>query len=581
MTLSFKRYSALFMTYLKVQWRRVCLLFVLLFTGLGLSLVNPLILQKFIDTASTGNQSSSLLLIAVWFLVVATLRQGVAVADTYVAENISLTTTNRLRADLMLHCLLLDSAFHTKHTPGELIERVDGDVSLLGNFFSRFVGALLGNALLMLGVLVMLYHIDWRVGAVITLFVVISLLILASFRNLAAPHWEKVRQASAELFGFLEERLSSTEDIRSSGAVTYMIYGLAALSRNLLRRNVVALQISFSTWGSTIILFAIGTAISLAMGIYLFSLHAITIGTVYLIYSFVTLLNDPIEQIIQQVRDLQQVSGSLNRVLGLLDIQGTIEDGEGAELPAGPLPVALRDVSFQYVEDVPVLKHIQLELQPGQVLGLLGRTGSGKSTLTRLLVRLYDPLAGQVELGGNDVRKLRLDDLRSRVGMVTQDVHILHTTVRNNLTLFDPAIPDQKIIDALEDLGLGSWFQALPDGLNTKLAPGGTGLSAGEAQLFAFARVFLKDPGLVILDEASSRLDPVTERLLEHAIDKLLAGRTGIIIAHRLATVQRAHSIMILENGVCCEYGPRESLASDPESRFASLLRVGLEEVLA
>lgn len=174
-----------------------------------------------------------------------------------------------------------------------------------------------------------------------------------------------------------------------------------------------------------------------------------------------------------------------------------------------------------------------------------------------------------------------LGDLRKRIGMVTQDVHVLHTTVRNNLTLFDAGIADEKIIQALADLGLEAWYKSLPQGLNTKLAPGGSGLSAGEAQLLSFARVFLKDPGLVILDEASSRLDPVTERLLERAIDKLLERRTGIIIAHRLATVQRANTIMILENGHCCEYGQREMLASDPDTRFARLLRTGLEEVLA
>jgi ATP-binding cassette subfamily B protein len=154
---------------------------------------------------------------------------------------------------------------------------------------------------------------------------------------------------------------------------------------------------------------------------------------------------------------------------------------------------------------------------------------------------------------------------------------VLNTTVRNNLTLFDPAISDERIVRALADLGLESWYRALPEGLETKLAPGHSGLSAGEAQLLSFARVFLKNPGLVILDEASSRLDPATENLLERAIDTLLEGRTAIIIAHRLATVQRADTIMVLEQGCCCEYGPRADLANDPGTHFARLLRTGLE----
>ena len=163
---------------------------------------------------------------------------------------------------------------------------------------------------------------------------------------------------------------------------------------------------------------------------------------------------------------------------------------------------------------------------------------------------------------------------------MTQDVQLFHATLRDNLTLFDERIADQEIEATLRDLGLGAWYAALPDGLDTTLAAGG-GLSAGEAQLLAFARVFLRDPGLVVLDEASSRLDPATERLIERAIDKLLRNRTAIIIAHRLATVERADQIMILERGQMLEHGARAALVTDPDSRFARLLQVGMEEVLA
>ncbi len=171
-------------------------------------------------------------------------------------------------------------------------------------------------------------------------------------------------------------------------------------------------------------------------------------------------------------------------------------------------------------------------------------------------------------------------DLRRHIGMVTQDVQLFAATVRDNLTLFDPDIPDARVLEVLRDLGLYGWFQSLPSGLDTELGSAGGGLSAGQAQLLAFARVFLKDPGLVILDEASSRLDPATEQLIERAVDKLLRGRTGIIIAHRLPTVQRADEIVILEEGEILERGPRALLASDPDSHFAHLLRTGLEEVL-
>jgi ABC-type multidrug transport system fused ATPase/permease subunit len=211
----------------------------------------------------------------------------------------------------------------------------------------------------------------------------------------------------------------------------------------------------------------------------------------------------------------------------------------------------------------------------------LGRTGSGKTTISRLLCRLYDTSAGSVRLDGADVRAMPLAELRRRVGVVTQDVQLFQATVRENLTFFDARVPDARILGVIAQMGLESWLARLPQGLDTPLEGGGGGLSAGEAQLLAFIRVFLRDPGLVILDEPSSRLDLATERLIERGVGALLRGRTAIIIAHRLATVQRADLILTLGDGRILEFGPREALARDPQSHFAHLLRTGLETALA
>jgi ABC-type multidrug transport system fused ATPase/permease subunit len=233
-----------------------------------------------------------------------------------------------------------------------------------------------------------------------------------------------------------------------------------------------------------------------------------------------------------------------------------------------------------------VLHNITFDLAPGKVLGLLGRTGSGKTTLIRLLVRFYDPDAGTIALGtppeeGVDLRRIPLDELRRYVGIVTQEIQLFNASVRDNLTFFDAAIPDETICEMIDMLGLGAWLDDLPNGLDTLLDADGGGLSAGEAQLLAFTRIFLQDPGLIVLDEASSRLDPATEHLIEGAIDRLLEGRTAIVIAHRLGTVERADEIMILEHGRVLEHGPRLSLAQEPDAHFHRLLQQGLEEVMA
>jgi len=286
------------------------------------------------------------------------------------------------------------------------------------------------------------------------------------------------------------------------------------------------------------------------------------------------------------MEDLQKAGAGIARVEDLLALSSRLESDGDSPLHVGPLAVEFDAVTFAYqdgdeaVGEV-VLDGVSFTVAPGRVVGVLGRTGSGKSTLARLLTRLYDPIEGRVLIGGVSARATDTEDLRRRVGMVTQDVQLFRASVRDNLTFFDPDSSDDAIMEVLFDLGLADWVYSLPDGLDTKLESGSGGLSAGEAQLLAFTRIFLKDPGLVILDEASSRLDPLTEQLIERAVDKLLANRTGIIIAHRLATVTRADDILILDDGRVVEFGERSTLAADPTSRFSRFLRVGLEEVLA
>jgi ATP-binding cassette, subfamily B, bacterial len=571
-------YRDLLLTYLGPQWPRVLLLGLLLAASLTLELLNPQLLSRFIDRALAGEALSALTWMATLYLLVALGVQAVALAETYIAADVGLIATNRLRADLTRHVLQLDPAFHNTHTPGELIERVDGDVTTLNNFFSRFVVNLLGNALLLLGVLALLFGIDWRVGAGVSALAITALLALNAVRGFALPRWEAARQTEAELYGFIEERLSGTEDIRANGAVAYVLRRLFERERAVFRRQLTAAAWGIGTGSVSIVLLATCSAVGLGLGIYLYQLGEITLGTIYLIFTYTALLNRPIDQITRQMEDLQKAGAGLGRINALRALQSAIVEASPPQrLPDGPLAVEFDSVSFGYDPQGRNLHEISFALPPGRVLGLLGRTGSGKTTLTRLLFRLYDPSHGALYLGEVDLREASLDELRRKVGMVTQDIQLFHASVRDNLTFFDPAIVDDDIVKVLDELGLRDWYDALPEGLNTRLAAGGGGLSAGQAQLLAFARIFLKNPGLVILDEASSRLDPATEQKLERAIDKLLAGRTVIIIAHRLGTVQRADDILILEQGQMAEFGPREQLANDPASRFAELLRVGLE----
>ncbi|AZN43528.1 ABC transporter ATP-binding protein [Paenibacillus albus] len=569
--------------YLLPQKRTLIGLTALLLFSTALQLVNPQIIRFFIDKAQSETDLQPLLLAACLFIGFSVVQAGVGVIATYFSENVGWKTTNVLRGDLAAHCLALDMPFHKSHTSGAIIERVDGDVNALASFFSSMIINLVGNALLMIGILVLLFRESWMIGTGMTLFVVAAIFIIQKIRGLASPLWTKWRQANAEMYGFIGEQLEGTEDIRANGASGYVMGRFYAMLRVMLPLRIKAFLGFASMWGTTIMVFAFGNALAFAISAYLWKQGSITIGTVYLIFYYTELLSKPIEKIRTQMEDLQKADASIIRIRDLFETRSSIVDGPGAALPAGALAVKFDDVTFRYEDGdgEPTLDSLALQLKPGEVLGLLGRTGSGKSTLARLLLRFYDPQEGAIELGDTDIRKLKLSQLRKRVTLVTQNIEIMEGTIRDNLTFYDDSIGDERIVEVLEQIGLESWYASMPEGLDTRLASGGGSLSAGEAQLLAFARVFLTDPGLIIMDEASSRLDPLTEQRIEEAISKLLANRSCIIIAHRLATVQRADKILILENGRIIEYGNRTALAADPESRFSSMLATGLEEVLA
>ncbi len=577
MNISLRRYGSLLLTYLRPQKRRALLLVALLVVGIAVQLTIPQILRWFLDAVGSGQPMGHLTLAAVLFLIAGLINQALTSAATYVGADVGWSATNQLRSDLAEHCLKLDMSFHNDRTPGELIERIDGDVTALANFFSQLVVKIVGAMLLMSGALVLLCIENWKVGAIMALFVIVAVFVLERMKEIAVPSTEREREASAGFYGFIEERLAGLDDIRGNGAGAYVMHRFHAVNERMFRDGRKAWLMRASIWIAIIILFTIGDALSLGLGIGLLRTGAITLGTVYLFYQYTQVMWGVIEQIIQQMQDLQKAGASIVRIQELLAISPSMRDGERTDFPSGPASVELDHVGFAYGAKGVVLDDVTFTLAPGRVLGLLGRTGSGKTTLTRLLFRLYDPTSGGVRVGGIDVRAARLEALRGRVAMVTQEVQLFHATLRDNLTFFDHAISDERIWEVIDELGLRGWYGGMPQGLDTPLRAGGGGLSAGEAQLVAFTRVFLQDPGLVILDEPSSRMDRATEQLLERSMERLLRNRTAIIIAHRLSTVMRADEIMILDKGRIVEHGERARLAADTGSRFHRLLESGHE----
>lgn len=574
-------YRQLLVTYLAPRRGAAAVMSLALLASILFQLAGPPLAGSFVDAVGRGADDATLSRLALGFLAVALLQQGLDVLAEYGSERVAWTATNALRSDLVAHLLALDLGFHRVRSPGELIERVDGDVNVLAGFFSHVAVKLLGSGLLLIGVLIALLRVNLALGLAFVIFTGLTLALLSGVRRVGTPFWQEDRARSAAFYGFLGEVLAATEDLRARGAAPYV-----------LRRFLVQIQEwwpiaqraglwSQAVMAAAIVAFAIADGLAYGISGHLDRIGQISLGTVYLVLAYVAMLAAPIETIRVELQDLQRADAAIGRIGALLAVRSLLVDGT-AVLPAGPLAVEFRDVSFSYPDErsadhAPVvLDHLSFRLEPGRVLGVIGRTGSGKSTLARLLFRLYDPDAGEVRLGGIDARQARLAGLRARVGLVTQDVQLFAASVRDNLTFFDPGISDARLGALLESLGLGQWIARLPAGLATEISPGS--LSAGEAQLVALVRVFLTNPGLVILDEASSRLDPFAEELLAQALDRLIAGRTAIIIAHRPTAIERADEILVLENGRVVEHGARTHRARDPASDVAKPREIEIRE---
>ena len=320
---------------------------------------------------------------------------------------------------------------------------------------------------------------------------------------------------------------------------------------------------------------AAGWVIALVLGAVLVAAGTISIGTAFLLFQYVLLIARPLEEVVHELETVQKANGAMVRVADLLAVEPKVLDEGDTSPPPGPLAIDVADVHFDYGDDRPVLRDVTIRIGAGRSVGIVGRTGSGKTTFSRLVLRLVEPTAGVVSLAGVAIAEIPLTELRERVALVPQEVELFAGTVRDNVTLFDDEPTDADVIDALRRVGLDALAEA---GIDRALGAAGSGLSAGEAQLLALARVWLRDPDLLVLDEATARVDPETERRLEAAVVELMHGRTTLVIAHRLSTLRSVDEIVVFDHGRIVEHGDRTDLVGDDDSRFAQLLTISLDE---
>jgi ABC-type multidrug transport system fused ATPase/permease subunit len=372
----------------------------------------------------------------------------------------------------------------------------------------------------------------------------------------------------------MEEGVAGRDDLRASLGQAHVVRRCTELASEVHARFADVLGLESRIGRRTGTLLHAVLAATAVVGVTLVVDHRLTTASLVTLFLVTTMFVGQIDMLARHLPDLQAGFGAVLRLRGLLGADREPVGGE--ELPAGPLDVEFRDLHFAYVEGRFALQHVDLDVPAGTTCALVGRTGSGKSTLASLLSRAAEPERGSVLLGGVDVLDVDLQRLRSAVGVVTQRTEVLAGTLAENIALFGP-VPRAEVERAVAELGLEVWVSGLPDGLDTLLGPGGTTLSSGEEQLVAFARLLVRDVRVIVLDEATARMDRVTETHVVRAAERLLAGRTGLLVAHRLSTTERAEQVAVLEGGRVVQHGPRGRLAEQP-GPFRSLLEKAAEE---
>jgi ABC-type multidrug transport system fused ATPase/permease subunit len=477
----------------------------------------------------------------------------------------------RMREDLVDAALHQPLSALSEQAVGEVLDRVDDDTHAVGSMLRRQVWDALRTVFAAVPMWIVAGLTWWPAWVLFPLTGVASFAVIRRLLPAIAERTVVEEAAWTDHAAALEEGVSARDDLRTSLGQAHVVQRLSTLSATVHRRfdELLALQ-TRATWRTGLLLYGLlaGTAIAGVAMVISDDLSVARLVTLFLVTS--TFVGQ-IDQMARHLPELQTGIGAITRLRQLLD--STPEPVGGLAVPAGNLGIEFRDLHFSYAEGDFALQGISLDIPAGRTCALVGRSGSGKSTLAGLLSRATDPPRGAVFLGGVDVCDLDVQALRSAVGVVTQRTDILAGTLAENITLF-AEVPAATVRAAVSELGLDDWVDGLPDGLDTVLGPGGTPLSAGEEQLVAFARLLVRDVAVVVLDEATARMDPVTESLVVRAADRLLTGRTGILVAHRLTTTARADTVAVLDHGRVVEHGPRARLAAT-NGPFRRLLDAG------
>ena len=550
-------------------------------TALGLlvfitasQLAGPLVLQHIIDVNIPHRDSRGVLIAAGVYLVIAAGGAGVGYLQAITLFKLGINILTDLKGRMFEHVLHLGLDFHAEHSPGKLISRVEGDAETLQQLFSDVAVNLLRNAMLFIGIVVVLCLKNFAIA--VWILALIPVLFCATFLFITRmkKFWREWRARWAMVTGYVTEYVQGIDVIQQFNYEGRARERMREVNLGKYRVEVPAQFLDYGFWSVFLYAEIIAIVIVLALGVRAVFAGTLTVGVLVLFIEYIRQMFQPIMQLSEQLNFFQRSLVSVERVMGILETKPAVTDGgaDPAELHFEH-SVAFEGVWFAYEGENWVVRDLSFAIPKGQKIALVGESGGGKSTIVNLLLRFYDPQRGRITVDGRDIRDFPLHAWRELIGLVLQDVFLFPGTVKDNIRVFDQSISEEQVARVAEVTCADRFIGALPGGYDGDLAERGANLSVGERQLLSFARALAYDPPLLVLDEATSSVDPHTERTVQEALDHLLEGRTAVIVAHRQSTILNADRIIMVHDGEIAERGThRELLAAD--GLYAKLFRL-------
>jgi ABC-type multidrug transport system fused ATPase/permease subunit len=542
--------------------RAVALAAALLLVSVAAELAGPLLVRHLLDHDIPRADTHGVLIRALLYAGLFVLGMAAAYAQVVLISRVGLRIVTGLRQQAFAHLLGLSLAYFDKNPPGKLMARVESDVERLLALFSDVALALFRNMVLFGGTFTVMMAASPRVTLAVLGLLTPLLLATYLFLKYIRRVSRTVRRLYAKISAFLAEYVQGIPVLQIFGYTETAQLDLMRLNREKYSKEVRLYFVEYGFWAAFAAIEVAAVMVIIYVGARQVLGAAMTVGTLVLFIEYTRRLFWPLIMFSEQLDFIQRAFASADRVFGILDTPSLTPDRADAreEVPREWREIAFENVSFVYDGGARALDHVSFTVRRGEKVALVGLSGGGKTTVANLLLRFYEPTAGRVTVDGVDIREYRQQAWRERLGLVLQDIHLFPGTLGDNLRVLRDDVPEAALDRALRVVQAEEMLQRLPQGYGAELSEGGANLSMGERQLLCFARAIVQDPDILVLDEATSSVDPVTERRLQASLDRLLHGRTSIIVAHRLATITRVDRILVLHKGRLAEQGTHAEL---------------------